>query len=210
MSKTAIQLDVNGVAYDVLVDPGRSLADVLRDDLGLTGTKRACNEGECGSCAVHLDGTVVNSCLVLAVEAVGQRITTIEGLSHDGTLDPLQQAFADHFASQCGYCTPGMIMTAKALLADNPKPTEDEIRQAIRGNLCRCTGYAKIVDAVLAASGQLEIRTVPPTTPSSVTRCRAPTRWRRSPARRRTPTTCGCPGCSTARSCGARSRTRAW
>jgi aerobic-type carbon monoxide dehydrogenase small subunit (CoxS/CutS family) len=162
MSKTAIQLDVNGVAYDVLVDPGRSLADVLRDDLGLTGTKRACNEGECGSCAVHLDGTVVNSCLVLAVEAVGQRIATIEGLSHNGTLDPLQQAFADHFASQCGYCTPGMIMTAKALLAENPKPTEDDIRQAIRGNLCRCTGYAKIVDAVLAASGQLEVRTYRP------------------------------------------------
>lgn len=152
MSKTAIQLDVNGVAYDVLVDPGRSLADVLRDDLGLTGTKRACNEGECGSCAIHLDGTVVNSCLVLAVEAVGQRITTIEGLSHNGTLDPLQQAFADHFASQCGYCTPGMIMTAKALLAENPKPTEDDIRQAIRGNLCRCTGYAKIFDAVRLAA----------------------------------------------------------
>jgi CO/xanthine dehydrogenase Mo-binding subunit/aerobic-type carbon monoxide dehydrogenase small subunit (CoxS/CutS family) len=162
MSKTAIQLDVNGVAYDVLVDPGRSLADVLRDDLGLTGTKRACNEGECGSCAVHLDGTVVNSCLVLAIEAVGQRITTIEGLAHNGTLDPVQQAFADHFASQCGYCTPGMIMTAKALLAENPKPTEDEVRQAIRGNLCRCTGYAKIVDAVLAASGQLEVRSYRP------------------------------------------------
>jgi aerobic-type carbon monoxide dehydrogenase small subunit (CoxS/CutS family) len=119
MSKTAIQLDVNGVAYDVLIDPGRSLADVLRDDLGLTGTKRACNEGECGSCAVHLDRTVVNSCLVLAVEAVGQRITTIEGLAHNGTLDPVQQAFADHFASQCSYCTPGMIMTAKSLLAEN-------------------------------------------------------------------------------------------
>ncbi|MGH2967693.1 MAG: molybdopterin-dependent oxidoreductase [Solirubrobacteraceae bacterium] len=158
MSKIPIQLDVNGVAYDVLVDPGRSLADALRDDLGLTGTKRACNEGECGSCAVHLDGTVVNSCLVLAVEAVGAQITTIEGLASNGRLDPVQQAFADHFASQCGYCTPGMIMTAKALLAENPKPTEDEIRHAIRGNLCRCTGYAKIVDAIKAASGQLEVR----------------------------------------------------
>jgi len=158
MSKIPIQLDVNGVAYPLLVEPDRSLADALRDDLGLTGTKRACNEGECGSCAVHLDGTVVNSCLVLAVEAVNSRITTIEGLATNGQLDPVQQAFADHFASQCGYCTPGMIMTAKALLAENPKPTADEIRQAIRGNLCRCTGYAKIVDAILAASGQLAVR----------------------------------------------------
>ena len=107
---------------------------------------------------MHLDGTVVNSCLVLAVQAVGAKITTIEGLASNGTLDAVQQAFADHFASQCGYCTPGMIMTAKALLADNPKPTEDEIRQAIRGNLCRCTGYTKIVEAIQAASGQLEVR----------------------------------------------------
>jgi CO/xanthine dehydrogenase Mo-binding subunit/aerobic-type carbon monoxide dehydrogenase small subunit (CoxS/CutS family) len=158
MSKIPIHLDVNGVGCDVLADPGRSLADVLRDDLGLTGTKRACNEGECGSCAVHVDGTVVNSCLVLAVEAVGTRITTIEGLASNGALDPVQQAFADHFASQCGYCTPGMIMTAKALLAENPKPTEEEVRQAIRGNLCRCTGYAKIVDAIMAASGQERTR----------------------------------------------------
>jgi CO/xanthine dehydrogenase Mo-binding subunit/aerobic-type carbon monoxide dehydrogenase small subunit (CoxS/CutS family) len=162
MNKIPIHLDVNGVPYDLLVDPAKSLADVLRDDLGLTGTKRACNEGECASCAVHLDGTVVNSCLVLAVQAVGAQITTIEGLATNGTLDPVQQAFADHFASQCGYCTPGMIMTAKALLADNPKPTDDEIRQAIRGNLCRCTGYAKIVDAIKAASGQLEVRQYPP------------------------------------------------
>ena len=108
MSKIPIQLDVNGVAYDLLVGPDRSLADALRDDLGLTGTKRACNEGECGSCAVHLDGTVVNSCLVLAVEAAGSPITTIEGLTTNGRLDPVQQAFADHFASQCGYCTPGI------------------------------------------------------------------------------------------------------
>jgi aerobic-type carbon monoxide dehydrogenase small subunit (CoxS/CutS family) len=155
MSKTPIHLDVNGVGYDLLVDPGRSLADVLRDDLGLTGTKRACNEGECGSCALHVDGAVVNSCLVLAVEAVGTRITTIEGLASNGVLDPVQRAFADHFASQCGYCTPGMIMTAKALLAENPKPTEDDVRQAIRGNLCRCTGYAKIVDAVQLAAERL-------------------------------------------------------
>ena len=154
MAKQHIQLDVNGIPYDVLVEPDRSLADALRDDLGLTGTKRACNEGECASCAVHLDGTVVNSCLVLAVQAAGHRVTTIEGLASNGKLDPVQQAFADLFAAQCGYCTPGMVMTAKALLATNPKPSEEEVRQGIRGNLCRCTGYAKIVDAIMAASGQ--------------------------------------------------------
>jgi CO/xanthine dehydrogenase Mo-binding subunit/aerobic-type carbon monoxide dehydrogenase small subunit (CoxS/CutS family) len=154
MSKFPIKLDVNGVPYDLLVEPDLSLVDALRDDLGLTGTKRSCNEGECGSCAVHVDGDVVNSCLVLAVEAQDHPITTIEGLAVDGKLDPVQQAFADHFASQCGYCTPGMIMTAKALLAANPTPTEDEVRDAIRGNLCRCTGYVKIVDAIMAASGQ--------------------------------------------------------
>jgi CO/xanthine dehydrogenase Mo-binding subunit/aerobic-type carbon monoxide dehydrogenase small subunit (CoxS/CutS family) len=158
MNKIPIHLDVNGVPYDLLVDPARSLVDVLRDDLGLTGTKRACNEGECASCAVHIDGTVVNSCLVLAVQAQGTQVTTIEGLTRNGALDPVQQAFADRFAAQCGYCTPGMIMTAKALLADNPKPTDEEIRQAIRGNLCRCTGYVKIIDAIKAASGQLEVR----------------------------------------------------
>ncbi|HET6548213.1 MAG TPA: 2Fe-2S iron-sulfur cluster-binding protein, partial [Solirubrobacter sp.] len=154
MNKIPITLDVNGVPYELLAEPDRSLADVLRDDLGLTGTKRACNEGECASCAVHLDGDVVNSCLVLAVQAQGQKIATIEGLAVNGTLDPVQEAFATHFASQCGYCTPGMIMTAKAFLASNPTPTEDEVRNAIRGNLCRCTGYAKIVDAIMAASGQ--------------------------------------------------------
>jgi aerobic-type carbon monoxide dehydrogenase small subunit (CoxS/CutS family) len=154
VSKIPLTLDVNGVPYDLLIEPDRSLADVLRDELELTGTKRACNEGECASCAVHLDGEVVNSCLVLAVQAAGAQITTIEGLATNGKLDPVQQAFADHFASQCGYCTPGMIMTAKAFLAQNPAPTEEEVRQAIRGNLCRCTGYARIVDAIMAASGQ--------------------------------------------------------
>src|SRR2546422_8104002 len=158
MPKMPIRMDVNGVAYDLLVEPDRSLVDALRDDLGLTGTKRACNEGECASCAVHIEGEVVNSCLVLAVQAAGSRITTIEGLATNGKLDPVQQAFAENFASQCGYCTPGMIMTAKALLAENPKPTEEEVRQAIRGNLCRCTGYTKIVDAIMAASGQAKVR----------------------------------------------------
>ncbi|MEA2252296.1 MAG: hypothetical protein QOG70_2538 [Solirubrobacteraceae bacterium] len=158
VTKVPIRLDVNGVGYDLLVEPDRSLVDALRDDLGLTGTKRACNQGECASCAVHIDGTVVNACLVLAVEAAGHAIATIEGLATNGTLDPVQRAFAENFASQCGYCTPGMIMTAKAFLAENPHPTEEEVRQAIRGNLCRCTGYAKIVDAIMAASGQVPVR----------------------------------------------------
>jgi CO/xanthine dehydrogenase Mo-binding subunit/aerobic-type carbon monoxide dehydrogenase small subunit (CoxS/CutS family) len=153
-AKVLMTLRVNGWERDVAVRPDRSLVDALRDDLGLTGTKRACNEGECGSCSVLLDGEVVNACLVLAIEAQGHEITTIEGLATDGKLDPLQQAFAENFASQCGYCTPGMILTAKALLARNPKPTDDEIRHAIRGNLCRCTGYSKIIDAIRAASGQ--------------------------------------------------------
>jgi CO/xanthine dehydrogenase Mo-binding subunit/aerobic-type carbon monoxide dehydrogenase small subunit (CoxS/CutS family) len=146
-------LTVNGVPHELLIPPSRSLADTLRYDLGLTGTKRACNEGECGSCSVLLDGEVVNSCLVPAVEADGHEVTTIEGLAVGGHLDPVQQAFADNFASQCGYCTPGMIMTAKALLARNPHPSEAEIRDGIRGNLCRCTGYAKIVQAISAAAG---------------------------------------------------------
>lgn len=153
---TRLTLTVNGVVQDVLVPPGRSLCDTLRYDLGLTGTKRACNEGECGSCSVLIDGDVANSCLVPAAEAEDRAVTTIEGLAAGGRLDPVQQAFADNFASQCGYCTPGMIMTAKALLADNPHPTEAEIRDGIRGNLCRCTGYAKIVQAIKAAAGTLD------------------------------------------------------
>ncbi|MGE5291981.1 MAG: molybdopterin-dependent oxidoreductase [Micromonosporaceae bacterium] len=152
--KLRVALTVNGVPHDVLIPPARSLADTLRYDLGLTGTKRACNEGECGSCSVLLDGEVVNSCLVPAAEAEGREVTTIEGLATEGRLDPVQQAFADNFASQCGYCTPGMIMTARALLARNPHPTEAEIRDGIRGNLCRCTGYAKIVQAISAAAGE--------------------------------------------------------
>jgi CO/xanthine dehydrogenase Mo-binding subunit/aerobic-type carbon monoxide dehydrogenase small subunit (CoxS/CutS family) len=151
--RTRVTLTVNGVPHDLLIPPSRSLADTLRYDLGLTGTKSACNEGECGSCSVLLDGEVVNSCLVPAVEAEGHPVTTIEGLAAGGQLDPVQRAFADNFASQCGYCTPGMIMTAKALLDKNPNPTEAEIRDGIRGNLCRCTGYAKIVQAIGVAAG---------------------------------------------------------
>ncbi len=153
--KMPISLSINGTSYDVLVDPEQSLADTLRVDLGLTGTKRACNEGECGSCAVLLDGVAVNSCLTLAVQTQGHEVVTIEGLSHGSELHPVQRAFVEHHAAQCGYCTPGMIVTAVALLASNPRPTEHEIKEAIRGNLCRCTGYIKIVEAIQAAAGTL-------------------------------------------------------
>ena len=156
MNKIPIHLDVNGIPYDLLVDPGRSLVDVLRDDLQLTGTKRFLQRGRVR--VLRRAPRRDRRQLVPRARGAGGRredLTTIEGLASNGTLDAVQQAFADRFAAQCGYCTPGMIMTAKALLADNPKPTEDEIRQAIRGNLCRCTGYTKIVEAIQAASGQL-------------------------------------------------------
>src|SRR2546423_246185 len=152
MPKMPIQMEVNGVTYDLLVEPDRSLVDALRDDLGLTGTKRACNEGECASCAVHLDGKVVNSCLVLAVEAAGHEVATIEGLARNGKLDPVQEAFAENFASQCGYCTPGMIMTAKALLAENPKPTEEEVRQARYGAFVQ--DETALADGVVRYAGE--------------------------------------------------------
>ena len=151
--KIPISLNVNGATYEAMVEPEQSLADTLRVDLGLPGTKRACNEGECGSCTVLLDGLAVNSCLTLAVQSQGRSITTIEGLGRAGALHPIQRAFVEHHAAQCGYCTPGMIMTAAGLLAVNPHPTEPEIKQAIRGNLCRCTGYTKIVEAIQAAAG---------------------------------------------------------
>jgi 4-hydroxybenzoyl-CoA reductase alpha subunit len=151
--KVPVSVRVNGITYELMVEPDQSLVDTLRVDLGLTGTKRACNEGECGSCAVLLDGTVVSSCLVLTVQAQGRAITTIEGLAQNGELHPIQRAFVEHHAAQCGYCIPGMIITAKALLDTNPRPTEQEIKEAIRGNLCRCTGYVKIVEAIQAAAG---------------------------------------------------------
>lgn len=151
--RVRVTLTVNGVAHDLLLPPSRSLVDALRYDLGLTGTKRVCNEGECGACSVLVDGELANACLFPVVEADGRDVTTIEGLADGGRLHPVQAAFADNFAAQCGYCTPGMIMTATALLADNPHPTEAEIRDGIRGNLCRCTGYAKIVQAIAAAAG---------------------------------------------------------
>ncbi len=141
---------VNGNPHTIEVEPQQTLLEVLRNDLGLTGTKEGCGKGECGSCTVLLDGKAVNSCLVLAVTAEGKKITTIEGLTTERGLDPLQEAFIEHGAIQCGFCSPGMILSAKALLEENPRPTEEEVRAAIAGNLCRCTGYAKIVEAILA------------------------------------------------------------
>jgi aerobic-type carbon monoxide dehydrogenase small subunit (CoxS/CutS family) len=149
--KQVITLSINGDIREVLIEPRTTLLSVLREDLGLTGTKESCNAGECGACTVLLDGAPVASCLTLAIEAQGKEILTIEGLDLKG-LHPLQQAFIDHYAVQCGFCTPGMILSAKALLDKNPHPTEDEIKEAISGNLCRCTGYVKIVEAILAAA----------------------------------------------------------
>jgi len=144
-----IKLRVDGQDREIMVEPRQTLLDTLRYDLGLTGTKEGCGDGNCGSCTVLLDGQAVNSCLVFAIEVDGHEITTIEGLYKGGKLHPLQQSFIDEGAVQCGFCTPGMILTAKALLDSNPHPTEAEVRLAIAGNLCRCTGYDKIVRAIL-------------------------------------------------------------
>ncbi len=154
--KQLIQLKVNGVIEEAYVEPSWSLARVLREQLGLTGTKIGCEIGDCGSCTVIIDGKAVKSCLVLAMKARGKEITTIEGLTGEhGQLHPLQEAFVEHFAIQCGYCTPGMIMAAKALLDDNSNPTEEQVKEALQGNLCRCTGYTKIIEAVLAVAGKM-------------------------------------------------------
>lgn len=150
--KQVIELKVNGESYEVAVNPWRTLLEVLREDLALTGTKKGCDTGDCGTCTVILDGKSVLSCLVLAVEAAGKEVLTIEGLAQAGRLHPLQTAFIEHGAIQCGFCTPGMILSARALLEENPHPTEEEIRAGISGNLCRCTGYAKIVEAIQAAA----------------------------------------------------------
>jgi carbon-monoxide dehydrogenase small subunit len=155
VAKSAITLDVNGESQQVLVEPDRTLLDVLREDLGLTGTKTNCLEAECGVCTVLVDGVAVNACLLLALSAQGRAIITIEGLARAGGLHPLQQAFIEAGAVQCGYCIPGMILAAKAFLDENPVPSDAEVREALAGNLCRCTGYQKIVDAVLAAAPSL-------------------------------------------------------
>ena len=154
--KQLMEFRVNGERYEVAVEPNRTLLEVLWEDLGLTGTKMGCNQGECGACTVLLDGIAVCACLTLAVEAKGKEILTIEGLASNGQLHPIQQAFMDHFAVQCGYCTPGMIMSAKALLDKTPDPTEDEVRRALQGNLCRCTGYVKVIEAILAAKEKMK------------------------------------------------------
>jgi carbon-monoxide dehydrogenase small subunit len=156
MEKRVIQLTVNGEEYETVVTPNQTLLEVLRDGLYLTGTKEGCGEGACGTCTVLLGGKPVRSCLTLAVEVQGREITTIEGLAPMGELHPVQKAFVEYGAIQCGFCAPGMILTAKALLDENPSPTEQEARQAISGNVCRCTGYAKIVEAMLKAAEMVQ------------------------------------------------------
>jgi len=151
VEKTQIALTVNGEPQDVAFDPYKTLLEVLREDLNLTGTKHGCELGECGACAVLLDGRPVLSCLVLGLECSGRAVVTVEGLATDGRLHPVQETFADLGAAQCGYCTPGFLVTAKALLDRTPHPTRDQIREALAGNLCRCTGYQQIVEAVEAA-----------------------------------------------------------
>ncbi|MBI1845701.1 MAG: (2Fe-2S)-binding protein [Candidatus Rokubacteria bacterium] len=162
MTKRALTLTINGESHEVLAAPQRTLLDVLRTDLGLTGTKENCLEAECGVCTVLLDGLAVNACILLAVQCQGRAIVTIEGLAAPGigtqaahaggAMHPLQRAFIEHGAVQCGYCIPGMILSAKAYLDEHPEPTEDEVREALAGNLCRCTGYQKIADAVMSAA----------------------------------------------------------
>ena len=150
--KTRLSLTVNGEAHDVLVPVHKTLLEVLREDLGLTGTKHGCELGECGTCTVLVDGEPVLSCLALPADLASGAITTVEGMAEGGRLHPLQQSFAELGAAQCGYCTPGILLTAQALLADRPNPTRQEIKEALAGNLCRCTGYTKILDAVELAA----------------------------------------------------------
>jgi len=155
MPKEIASFVVNGIEREVIIEPHMLLIDVLRDSLGLTGTKYACGTGDCGACTVLIDGRPCLSCLTLAVTVKGKSIVTIEGLADGGELHPLQQAFVEKGAVQCGFCTPGMLLSAKALLDENPDPTRDEIKSALAGNLCRCTGYVKIVDAVEAAAATM-------------------------------------------------------
>ncbi|HZQ48918.1 MAG TPA: (2Fe-2S)-binding protein [Candidatus Dormibacteraeota bacterium] len=152
VERVLLRLDVNGEPAELHVPVHKTLLEVLREDMGLTGTKHGCELGECGTCTVLVDGRPELSCLVLPVQVEGRKITTIEGLADGSELDPLQQAFADLGAAQCGYCTPGILLASRALLNENPKPSRDEIREALAGNLCRCTGYVKILEAVELAS----------------------------------------------------------
>jgi carbon-monoxide dehydrogenase small subunit len=152
--KYLLKMKVNGSPIKIMINPCETLLDVLREELGLTGTKEGCGEGECGACTVLMNGMAVNSCLVLAPQADGKEIVTIEGLAQNGDLDPLQEAFIKAGAVQCGFCTPGMIMAAKAIMLRNPKPTEEEVKVSISGNLCRCTGYKKIIQAIELVAGR--------------------------------------------------------
>jgi carbon-monoxide dehydrogenase small subunit len=156
--KQLIELTINGKTYELEVEPNRTLLEVLREDLGLTGTKYGCGTGECGACTVLVDGKPVLSCATLGVAVEGKNITTVEGLAQKERLHPLQTTFIQHGAIQCGFCTPGILLTAKALLDENPAPTANDIRQFLKGNLCRCTGYDKIIEAVLAAAQTREER----------------------------------------------------
>jgi aerobic carbon-monoxide dehydrogenase small subunit len=153
VTSRTVSVEVNGEQIEYEVPTRRLLVHFLRDDLGLTGTHIGCDTGNCGACTVHLNGEPVKSCMLLAVQVEGASITTVEGLAQDGELTPLQLAFNEHHALQCGYCTPGMLMSATALLARNPHPSEEDVRYALQGNICRCTGYVNIVDAVVSAGG---------------------------------------------------------
>jgi carbon-monoxide dehydrogenase small subunit len=151
-----IRLKINGLALELEVKPWATLLDTLREDLGLTGTKEGCGQGECGACTVLMDGKPVNACLILAMEAQGKEIVTIEGLASGDELHPIQQAFVDRGGMQCGFCTPGMILSAKALLDENPDPTDEEIRKGLEGNFCRCTGYTKIIESIRVAAERMK------------------------------------------------------
>jgi carbon-monoxide dehydrogenase small subunit len=152
VSSAFITVEVNGQGYEREVEARKLLVHFLRDDLDLTGTHIGCDTGNCGACTVVVNGQTIKSCMLLAIQADGASVTTVEGLAEDGSLTPLQQSFSDHHALQCGYCTPGMLMSAKALLDANPRPSEEEIRKALQGNICRCTGYVNIVEAVRAVA----------------------------------------------------------
>jgi len=165
--KPRIELDVNGKVFEVFAEPWKTLLEVLREELGLTGAKKGCDDGNCGACTILLDGRAVKSCLLLVPQAKGKKILTIEGLGSEDKLHPLQQAFIDHFAVQCGFCTPGMILAAKALLDEKPHAGEEDIRRGLRGNICRCTGYVKIIEAVEAARDKLlGLNKITPSLPS--------------------------------------------
>jgi carbon-monoxide dehydrogenase small subunit len=156
MNMKEIKLNVNNTEYTLQIKPSATLLDVIRENLGLIGTKEGCGEGECGACTIIMDGKAVNACLILAVEANGKVITTIEGLAHGEVLHPIQQAFVDIGGLQCGFCTPGMILSTKVLLDKNSNPTDEEIRKGLEGNFCRCTGYTKIIESVRVAADMMK------------------------------------------------------